>query len=200
MNSFENQVFEGKKGSAPFWQDKHALPRVPAASSQPSPVNKTAREEKKSHSTKRQTVQAAGWVDLDTDAYINERVRTGQKLFGKKSYTRSRAIREMLQACAQTEMFERNQRIFVPIIQDAIRSEFRAFTNRFLWLLAKIAYQVGWILSLLIRYMSLQLRNPDVLHQLQTDSEKDGRVYVADRSPGDVEVEDRLWRKMEEKR
>jgi hypothetical protein len=199
VNRSENQVFQGSRGSAPFWQDKHAQPRVPAASWQPSPVNKTARKEKKPHSTKRQTVQAAGWVDGDTDAYINERVREGQKLFGKKNYTRSRAIREMLQACAQTEMFERNQRIFVPIIQDAIRSEFRAFTNRFLWLLAKIAYQVGWILSLLIRYMSLQLRNPDIVHQLQTESETDGRVYVAERSPGEMEAEDRLRRKMEEK-
>lgn len=198
MNNFGNQVFEGKKGSAPFWQDKHAQPRVPAASGQLSPANKTARAGKKPHSTKRQTVQAAGWVDGDTDAYINELVREGQKLFGRKNYTRSRAIREMLQACAQTEMFERNQRIFVPIIQDAIRSEFRVFTNRFLWLLAKIAYQVGWILSLLIRYMSLQL-SPGIVHQLQTDSEKDGRVYVAQRSPGDREAEDRLWRKMEEK-
>ena len=199
MNTSENQIFRVGKGSAPFWQDKHAQPRVPAPSGQPSPANETAREAKKPHSTKRQTVQAAGWVDVDTDAYINERVREGQQLFGKKDYTRSRAIREMLQACAQTEMFERNQRILVPIIQDAIRSEFRVFTNRFLWLLAKIAYQVGWILSLLIRYMSLQLRDPDIAHQLQTASEKDGRVFVAERSPGDREAEDRIWRKMEEK-
>jgi hypothetical protein len=200
VNIANKQVFSIREEVAPFWQDKHAQSRVPAPTGQPSPVNKTAREEKKPHSTKRQTVQAAGWVDVDTDTYINDRVREGQKLFGKKNYSRSRAIREMLQACAQTEMFERNQRVIVPIIQDAIRSEFRIFTNRFLWLLAKIAYQVGWILSLLIRYISLQLRNPDVAHQLQTDSEKDGRVYVADRSPGDREVEDRLWRKMEEKR
>jgi hypothetical protein len=200
VNNFGNQVFVGKKRSAPFWQDKHAQLRVPATSGQPSPVNETARKKKKPHSTKRQTVQAAGWIDGETNAYINERVREGQKLYGKQNYSRSRAIREMLQACAQTEMFERNQRIFVPIIQDAIRAEFRAFTNRFLWLLAKIAYQVGWILSLLIRYMSLQLRDPDIAHELQMASERDGRVSVAERSPGDAEAEDRIWRKMEEKR
>ena len=199
MNTSENQIFRVGKGSTPFWQDKHAQPRVPASTGQPSPVTETARATKKPHSTQRQTVQAAGWVDGDTDAYINERVREGQKRFGKKNYTRSRAIREMLQACAQTEMFERNQRIFVPIIQDTLRSEFRIFTNRFLWLLAKIAYQVGWILSLLLRYMSLRL-GPGIVHQLQTDSETDGRVSVAERSPGDIEAEDRLWKKMEEKR
>jgi hypothetical protein len=73
VNSAENQVFQVKGTSAPFWQDKNAQSRVQPASAQPSPVDKTAREasEHKKHSDKRQTVQAAGWVDKDTNAYID---------------------------------------------------------------------------------------------------------------------------------
>jgi hypothetical protein len=154
VNSQEKQVFQNL-GSAPFWQDKHAQSRVRVASGEPSLPEEMAREESKqlssqsleqkpsvyNHSTKRQTVQAAGWVSLDTDAYINQRVREGKKQFGKK-YTRSRAVRQMLEACAQTEMFERSQKMLVPIIQDAMRAEFRTFTNRFLGIIARIAYDV----------------------------------------------------------
>jgi hypothetical protein len=62
VNTTENQIFSLQKGRAPFWQDKHAPVRVPALSSQPSPVGETARDTETSirkHSTKRQTVQAA---------------------------------------------------------------------------------------------------------------------------------------------
>jgi hypothetical protein len=171
VNREEKQVFQNL-GRAPFWQDKHAPPRVRVASAEPSLPETMAREASKepdnrylennpheyNHSTKRQAVQAAGWVGMDTDAYINQRVREGKKQFGKK-YTRSRAIRQMLEACAQTEMFERSQRMLVPIIQDAMRAEFRAFTNRFLAIIARIAYDVEMILHILLRYVSIQLSN-----------------------------------------
>ncbi len=70
------------------------------------------------------------------------------------------------------------------------------FTNRFLWIIAKIAYQVGWILSLLLSDIRLR-RDTRTMHQLETDSERDGRVYVAERSPQVEEVKERLLQKME---
>jgi hypothetical protein len=195
VNSSENQVFQGSQGSAPFWQDKHAQMRVPVASGQPSPVAKTAREEKKHHSTKRQTVQAAGWIDHKTDLYIVNRLEQSRKLIDPKS-TRSKVIAEMLKERAADDTFARSQAILTPLIQDVIRAEFRAFTNRFLWIIAKIAYQVGWILSLLLSDIRLR-RDTRTMHQLETDSERDGRVYVAERSPQVEEVKERLLQKME---
>jgi hypothetical protein len=195
VNRSENQVFQGRRGSAPFWQDKHAHPRVPAAIGQPSPVDKTARAEKKQHSTKRQTVQAAGWIDHNTDLYIVSRLTESKKLIDPK-FTRSRVIAEMLKERAADDTFFRSQAILAPLIQDVIRAEFRAFTNRFLWIIAKVAYQVGWILSLLLSDIRLR-RDTRTMHQLETDSERDGRVYVAERSPQVEEVKERLLQKME---
>jgi hypothetical protein len=204
VNRAEKQVFQGRQGSAPFWQDKHAQMRVPAASGQPSPVAETAREEQKvlnsqyleqksapkQHSTKRQTVQAAGWIDPNTNIYIVNRLAESRKLIDPK-FTRSKVIAEMLKERAADDTFFRSQAILAPLIQDVMRAEFRSFTNRFMGLLAKIAYQVGWILSLLIRYMSLQL-NENTLHTIEQASEKDGRVSVARRTPQTEEVKDRI--------
>jgi hypothetical protein len=208
--SEEKQVFE-LKGSAPFWQDKHAQPRVRVASPEPSLPEEMAREANKvpenqehannpheyNHSTKRQTVQAAGWVGMDTDAYINQRVREGKKQFGKK-FSRSRAVRQMLEACAQTEMFERSQRMLVPIIQDAMRAEFRAFTNRFLAIIARIAYDVEMILHILLRYVSIQLSNNQRgFHQIEVDSDKDARVGVTETTPQIEEIKDKIRQQWE---
>jgi hypothetical protein len=198
VNAIEKQVFIVKKGKAPFRQDKHAQLRVPALSFQPSPVGETARDTEKSfkkHSTKRQTVQAAGWIDHNTDAYILHRLSEAKKLDDK--FTRSKVIAEMLKERAADDTFLRSQTLLAPLIQDVIRSEFRAFTNRFMGVLAKIAYQVGWMLSLLIRYMSLQL-NQTTLHDIEVASEKDGRIYVARRTPQTDEAKERLRQALEE--
>jgi hypothetical protein len=100
VNREEKQVFQNL-GSAPLrWQDKHAQSRVRVASGEPSQPEEMAREESKvpenrehdnhpheyNHSTKRQTVQAAGWVGMDTDAYINQRVREGKKTVWQEVY------------------------------------------------------------------------------------------------------------------
>ena len=46
----------------------------------------------------------------------------------------------------------------MPLIQETMRAEFRLFENRFLSLIAKIAYQVGWILILLQKFVGIVLR------------------------------------------
>jgi hypothetical protein len=115
------------------------------ASGQPSPVAETAREEQqgpsaqylepkstpKQHSTKRQTVQAAGWIDQNTNRYIVNRLAESKKLIDPK-FTRSKVIAEMLKERAADDTFSRSQAILASLIQDVIRAEFRAFTNRFL--------------------------------------------------------------------
>jgi hypothetical protein len=210
VNSREKQVFQNS-GRAPFRQDKNAQSRVRVASAEPSLPDEMAREARMipdhrehesqpreyNHSTKRQTVQAAGWVGMDTDAYINQRVREGKRQFGKK-FTRSRAVRQMLEACAQTDMFERSQRMLVPIIQDAIRAEIRTFTNRFLGIIARIAYDVERILWVLLRYVSIQLSNNQRgYHQIEIDSDKDARVGVTETSPQIEEVKERIRQQWE---
>jgi hypothetical protein len=141
------------------------------------------------HSTKRQTVQAAGWIDKNTNLYIINRLAESKKLIDPK-FTRSKVIAEMLKERAADDTFARSQAILAPLLQDVIRAEFRAFTNRFLWIIAKIAYQVGWILSLLLADIRLR-RDTTTMHQMEVESEKDGRVYVAERSPQVEEAKER---------
>src|SRR3954451_820583 len=198
MNTSGEILF--RENSAPFLQDKNAPQRVPVASAQPSLPLKTAREVEytpKKHSTKRQTVQAAGWIDRDTDAYIQHRLLESKTNIDRK-FTRSKVIAEMLKERAQDDTFQRNQQILVPIIQDTMRSMHRDFENRYLAVIAKIAYQVGWILSLLIRYMSFRI-DEKTLHDIEKDSEKDGRVYVAQRTPQTEEVKNRVRQWIEER-
>src|SRR5215217_281650 len=198
MNTSGEILF--RESSAPFLQDKNAPRRVPVALAQPSLPLKTAREEgstPKKHSTKRQTVQAAGWIDPDTDSYIQHRLLESKKNIDPK-FTRSKVVAQMLRERAQDDTFQRNQQILVPIIQDTMRSMHRDFENRYLSVIAKIAYQVGWILSLLIRYMSFRL-DEKTLHDIETGSEKDGRIYVTQRTPQTEEVKNRVRQLLEER-
>src|SRR5947209_2859079 len=90
-------------------QDKTGVPRLSAASAEPStaeipalhtakrPENRYHEERitKKKHSTKRQTVFAGSWIDRDTDFYIHDRQRQTRDSEGKK-FTRSKIIAMML--------------------------------------------------------------------------------------------------------
>jgi hypothetical protein len=142
-------------------------------------------------------VFAGAWIDVDTDAYIEHRKKQDKKL------TRSKVIATMLRERAQDDTFARSQAILVPIIQQAIRSEFRAFatsfTNRFLTLIARITYEVSQILFLLVSFLRLYLgEDQTTLHRLETQSETQARVNITRRTPQVDEVIGRLKQSLEE--
>jgi hypothetical protein len=88
----------------------------------------------------------------------------------------------------------------MPMIQETMRQEFRMFENRFLALMAKIAYQVGWILLLLQKFVGIVLRkNEATLHQIEVDSETAARVNVTRRTPQIDEVKERLSQALDAK-
>jgi len=199
MNTKKPQTLFISETPAPLWQDKNGVPRVSAASGQPSTAGKTALNPtgqadpslKQKHSTKRKTVFAGAWIDLDTDAYIEHRKKQDKNL------TRSKVIATMLGERAQDDAFARSQAILVPIIQQAIRSELRAFatsfTNRFLALIARITYEVSQILLLLVSFLRLYLgEDQTTLHRLETQSETQARVNITRRTPQVEEVIGRL--------
>jgi hypothetical protein len=199
MNTQKPQTLFISETPAPLWQDKNGVPRVSAASGQPSTAGKTAlnttgqatTSPQRKHSTKRKTVFAGAWIDLDTDSYIEHRKKQDKKL------TRSKVIATMLRERAQDDAFARSQAILVPIIQQAIRSEFRAFatsfTNRFLALIARITYEVSQILYLLVSFLRLYLGEDQMtLHRLETQSETQARVNITRRTPQVEEVIGRL--------
>jgi hypothetical protein len=209
MNSTDRPQILFQESSAPVsLQDKIGDSRLSAPSPQPStaeipalhrpkPHSEIAHEPstvKKHHSTKRQTIFAGSWIDRDTDCYIQNRQRQTRDSEGKK-FSRSKVIALMLKERAQDDTFQHSQAILMPMIQETMRQEFRIFDNRFLALIAKIAYQVGWILLLLQKFVGIVLRkNEAALHQIETDSETAARI---NRTLQDDEVKERLRQSLE---
>lgn len=200
MNKQDKQESEaGREGrEAPvFWQDKQGPARLSAATNQPFTLKIPALKETNSnqvrkHSTKRRTVFAGGWIDPDTDSYIVNRIRQTKDSEGKAA-SRSKIVAMMLKERATDDTFQKSQSILMPLIQDTMRQEFRIHDNRYLAIEARLAYQIGWILGLLRRFISLVLvRNTQTFDQYDHDSEKDARVFVTERSPQLSEVKDRL--------
>jgi hypothetical protein len=208
MNTTDKPQVLFREDQAPlFLQDKEGSSRLSAASPQPSTAeimalnsstvpenrdpNKKAAGNKK-HSTKRQTVFAGSWIDPDTDFYIQNRQRKTRDSKGKK-FTRSKVIALMLRERAQDETFQSSQSILMPMIQETMRQEFKLFANRFLAVIAKIAYQVGWILMLQLKFMGIVFRKDQAaLHQIEQDAETAARVNVAKRTPQAIEAEERV--------
>jgi hypothetical protein len=187
MNTTTTEIlFTEKPKPAPLWRDKDGEQRLSAASSQPSTADITTLNTKKKHSTKRKTTFAAGWVDYDTDAYIEWRKK-------KEGGTRSKTIAQMLKERAQDDIFERSQKILLPLIQETMRAEFRlfasTFTNRFIAVIARIAYQVSYLLNLFIRFLAIFPGiHPNSLHKIDTESEKEARKHITRRTPQIEEV------------
>jgi hypothetical protein len=99
----------------------------------------------------------------------------------------------MLAERARDETFERSQSILVPIIQDTLRAEFRVFENRFLGIIARIAYQVSFLFLAFFKFLGVALRHdPHLLHQIEDESERSARTYITSKSPQLDEVKARL--------
>ena len=181
-------------------QDKLRSTTLSLASRQPLRSDKPALKEfateqkppaKKPQSAKGRPYLAAGWVDADTNAIIEFRIRQGKKQ-GIKT-TRSKVISDMLKEAAQNDAFTRNQAILAPIIRDTMRAEFRSFENRHIALTARILYQVGQILPLIQRLLGLVLKtNLEKYRAIVRESETSARVKITRRTPQVDEVISRL--------
>jgi hypothetical protein len=189
---------EGKEKRASLWQDKLRFSTLNITSPQPLRAEETALKEKTvrnqpqkiKNGNKPRSKLAAGWVDLDTDAIIEQRKK-------ELKVTRSKIIAIMLKEAAQNDAFTRNQALLAPIIRETMRSEFQIFTSRFLTPIARIAYKVGYILELLRGFFAIYL-DGKTLHHLDTDSEDSARRNITRRTPQMDEVREKMRRSMEE--
>jgi hypothetical protein len=213
VNREERQVFQGG-GSAPIrWQDKYAPSRVSAASGHALKEEKSARNTGETtiqgvpqqeavvhkHSTKRQTVLAAGWVDHDADAYIHHREIEGKKL--NKKYAHSRAVAEMLKERAQDDIIKRNTAIIVSAFREVLHTEFWAFANHFLAINARIAFWVGQSFYLQVQLLSLLLRNnKPLLRSSLAEAKNDAKKAIRSHDFEVDEVKDILFTEMKEGR
>jgi hypothetical protein len=202
LNTANPQVLFRETGiretEAPLWQDKLRFSTLNTASAQPLRAAETALKERAvtnhpqqfKHAEKPRSKLAAGWVDFDTDAIIEQRKK-------ELKVTRSKMIAIMLKEAAQNDAFTRNQALLAPIIRETMRAEFQLFTNRFLTPISRIAYKVGYIVELLRGFFALYL-DEKTFHRLDTDSEKSARRNVTRRTPQDDEVREKFRQSLEE--
>jgi hypothetical protein len=150
------------------------------------------------HFDPRRIFYASTRVDRDTDAYIEHRLTVGKQL--NSDLKRSAVLAEMLSERARDETFERSQTILVPLIQDTMRAEFKHHDDRYMALIARISYQVGWILLLLRYFVSYILaRNIGLFYKFDGESEKDARLLGSKQSGQIDEVKQRLLSELEGK-
>jgi hypothetical protein len=202
LNTSEPQTLFRETGfrriEAPLWQDKLRFSTLNIASAQPLRSAETALKEKAvrnqpqkiKNGNKPRTKLAAGWVDFDTDAIIEQRKK-------ELKVTRSKMIAIMLKEAAQNDAFTRNQAILAPIIRETMRAEFQLFTNRFLTPLSRIAYKVGYIFELLSGFFAIYL-DAKTLHRLDEESEKSAGRNITRRTPQMDEAREKMRKAMEE--
>src|SRR2546430_13107633 len=113
------------------WQDNPAPPRARAAVSQPVTAKKSARPHQMdtnpshspNHSRKRQTVQIAAWVKPSLKAEV-------QRLAEKEGLSVSQICGALLEEAIRQSIHSQYATLIQPIIEQAIRKQMRAYSNR----------------------------------------------------------------------
>ena len=135
-------------------------------------------------------------ITIQCKRYVKERIHeiAKRESLGKKKAVSDSAIgADMLEKMVQHDANIQYSGLLEPVIASIIRAEFRAFENRFLGVISRIAYQTGQVLVLLQEYLGLIFRNDEAtLDKIEEKSETAARVNVTHRSPHIIEVQERI--------
>jgi hypothetical protein len=176
-------------------QDKATPARSYAASGEPPYAEIRAHSEPKHHgSQKRRVKEVSGCISLATFEAL-ERMRDQG---GREKLSRSAVVGALITRGVQGHTDMQYSAMLVPAVTEAIREEFAKFGNRYLALNARIAYQVGQILILLIKYIGMQLQSEELLHRVVVESETAARVNITRRTPQFEQVKETLKQALEE--
>src|SRR3954447_13919492 len=196
MNTPVELFLQKKESSAPFWQDKGTPGRTDTASHEPSYPPKMAQSTPKHHgSQKRQLHEVSGCV---TDA-VFQKLEIMRHAGQKNEESRSSYVGRFV-----TQGVERNGDLtYLSMIEPAIERvfdrRFNRFENRFIAIIARLAYQIGQILYLLLNYLFLGFNNDEkTIRDIEKASEKSARRNITRRTPQIDEVTNRLKQAMEE--
>ena len=169
-----------------FWQDKGARQAGRPASGQPA-------------SPRIHTVAPTNTrLDKITARVKPEVALTLKHIADENRVSVSQAAAAYIERGVQGNIDMQYHALIIPAITAAFRAEFSKFANRYLAINARIAYQVGQILILLIKYMGIRLHDDVTLHRMMMESETAARVSVTRRTPQIDEVKERLRLSVEE--
>ena len=196
MNTPVELFLQKKESSAPFWQDKGTPGRTDTASPEPSYLPKMAQSTPKHHgSQKRQLHEVSGCV---TDA-VFQQLETMRHAGLPNEESRSSYVGKFVTQGVQRNADLSYLSMIEPAIERVLDRKFNRFENRFIAIIARLAYQIGQVLYLLLNYLFLSFNNDEkALRKIETDSEKSARVNITRRTPQLDEITSRLKQAMEE--
>jgi hypothetical protein len=168
-----------------YWQDKDTASRVSSPHSEainipPSQIPKSISASNRSGSQTRRGQRVDGYL-LKSEIAIVDRLK------GKN--TRRSEVSELIRIGLSVKLGKKQVDVILPPLLEATRAEHRGFFNRFLFLIAIIAYKVSQILFLQERTLALMLgSDEDTLHRIEREAEVSARVESTRRTPQVEEV------------
>ena len=194
MNTSPQEVFFQQHGIL-GGQDKGTPVRTDAASHEASYPPKMAHSPPKHHgSQKRRLHEVSGCID---DA-VFQRLETMRHAGRKNEESRSSYIGKFVtQGVLRNGDFNYLSMI-EPEIERIFDKKFNRFENRFIAVIARLAYQMGQVLYLLLNYLFLSFHNDEeALRKIEAKSENSARSNITRRTPQLAEVIGKLKQEME---
>ena len=185
---------------APGRQDKGASLTGRVASLQPAPPPPDAGALQNSPTRKPKLAKTTVRTSVEVRAELERIVAKMNKENPDADYSLSHVGGSFLEKAIQGNVDMQYHALLKPIIAETIRAEMHFFFDRFLAIVARIAYQVSQIFHILIRVIALApFIDEKTLHDIEDKSETSARTHITQRTPQVDEVIGRLKQEMESK-
>lgn len=181
------QVNLNKKGKTydDVWQDNNAPRRLRVAAPQASRAEGHARTRRldtntdriKTHSNRRQTVMAAGWISKSVSLEIDRLVKNC-------GLTRSKTIATLLEEAVNQRLHVQHAVLLEPLIRQAIAKEMQKDRARFAALLVRIAFDANTTRTLAANILGRQPGvTPERLDKIRDWSTRKAKESLTNRTP-----------------
>ena len=185
-----------EEASAPvLGQDKGTPRRTGAASSEPPYATQPAHAKPKHHgSQKRQLYEVSGCVTREVFARLEIMRHAGQKNEESRSSFVGRFVTQGVNQAVDLNYLSQIEPALERIIDRKFKSFENRFTNRFLGIIARIAYQVFRFVPLQIGFFSLFIKEKD-LHDIEVRAD----TAVRENATGKISQVDEIMKQLKEK-
>ena len=131
----------------------------------------------RTHSTKRKTVQVAGWVLPQKKARI-------QAIAKQQGISESKVVGGLIDKALQTDADLQYGAMLTPVIQSAIHKEMQALTNRLTFFSVRNTFDSGQIRGLVINILGrMPGITPELVNEIVDDAAKGAKRRIVSRTP-----------------
>jgi hypothetical protein len=187
--SQQSNVAAGEAGDAAVRQDKGVLTNAPVASAQPAPLPNPARPQPLSTNVHRANKRDSTKVKLiHTTLHLHPLVRAElERRAGQEFLSVSRVGATLLETAIRQDINSQYQSLQQPILRQIIREELRAFGNRVVFFLMRIAFASEQARILVTNVLERILKKEGVdnkrFHELVDQSNQLARRNIIQKTP-----------------